>query len=59
MENIISFFKEVFLGRETKGTIVGLADFKEKKDLLKPAGKKVNKEIKQLKLSELMRKTSF
>lgn len=58
MGNIISFFQEIFMMKEDNSTKIGLANYREEKT---PAEKRTsvkNHTPKELKLSDLMRKSS-
>lgn len=56
MVNIISLFQEIFLGKEVSSIKVGLSEFKEVSLPVKNKSKNVAKELK---LSELMKKSSY
>ena len=58
MENIISFFQEIFMLKESNSTKIGLADFRAEKTPVEKKVSKVNHTPKELKLSDLMRKSS-
>lgn len=58
MENIISFFQEIFMLKENNSVKVGLADFRAEKTPVERKVSRVNHTPKELKLSDLMRKGS-
>ncbi len=58
MENIISFFQEIFMLKENNSTKIGLADFRAEKTPVERKVSKVNHTPKELRLSDLMRKSS-
>ena len=58
MKEIIAFFKDIFmLSDESSMTKIGLAQFKEE-NISKPQPKKVKKVEKEIKLSDLMRRSA-
>jgi len=58
MKEIISFFKDIFLMNDTNTKVkVGLSQFKAKKVVEEPV-KNVTKLQKEVKLSDLMRKSA-
>lgn len=58
MGNIISFFQEIFMGKQDQSTRVGLSGFRESSTPVEKPSKK-NRAPKELKLSDLMRKGSY
>lgn len=56
MENIISFFQEIFMFKENNSAKIGLADFRAEETPVER--KKSNHTPKELRLSDLMRKGS-
>ncbi len=60
MGNIITILQEIFMGKEDNSTRIGLSEFKTNEKTI--VEKKVTKKrpaAQELKLSELMRKTSY
>ncbi len=58
MKELIAFFKEIFmLSDETSKVKIGLSQFKESKSVKQPV-KKVKKFEKEVKLSDLMRRSA-
>lgn len=58
MKEIIAFFKDIFMiSDESSKTKIGLAQFKEEKPS-KPEPKKIKKFEKEVKLSDLMRRSA-
>ena len=58
MENIISFFQEIFMLKENNSTKIGLADFRAEETPVERKKSRVNNTPKELRLSDLMRKGS-
>jgi hypothetical protein len=59
MENLISFFQEIFMGKENNSVRVGLSEFKQSEPVQYKAKKKIlfkPNRPQELRLSELMRK---
>ncbi len=58
MKEILSFFKEIFMLKEENSAVkIGLSQFKEEELSEKPV-KKVEKAPKEVKLSDLMRRSA-
>lgn len=58
MKEIIAFFKEIFMiSDETSKVKIGLSQFKEEKEIVKPV-KKIKKFEKEIKISDLMRRSA-
>ena len=58
MKELIAFFKEIFmLSDENSKVKIGLSQFKESKSVKEPV-KKVKKFEKEIKLSDLMRRSA-
>lgn len=58
MKEIIAFFKEIFMiSDETSKVKIGLSQFKEEKEIVKPV-KKIKKFEKEVKISDLMRRSA-
>lgn len=58
MKEIVSFFKEIFMISEDKSAVkIGLSQFKEE-ELTEKSVKKVEKISKEVKLSDLMRRSA-
>ncbi len=58
MKELIAFFKEIFmLSDENSKVKIGLSQFKESKSVKQPV-KKVKKFEKEIKLSDLMRRSA-
>lgn len=57
MQDIISFFQEIFLMKNNDKMKVGLAQFKEE-EIVVEKPKKVAKSTNEVKLSDLMRRAS-
>lgn len=58
MNELINFFKEIFmLTDENHKVKIGLSQFKERKQIKKPV-KKLKKVEKEIKLSDLMRRSA-
>lgn len=58
MKEIITFFKEIFMiSDENSKQMIGLTSFKEEKKAEKPI-KKIKKFEKEVKLSDLMRRSA-
>ena len=59
MKELIAFFKEIFmLSDENSKVKIGLSQFKESKSVKQPV-KKVKKFEKEVKLSDLMRRSAW
>lgn len=56
MQEIISFFQEIFLGKNSDKLKIGLAQFKEETPVEKPK-KAAGKSTNEIKLSDLMRRS--
>ncbi len=58
MKEIIAFFKEIFMMSDENSKVkIGLSQFKEEKEVVKPV-KKIKKFEKEVKLSDLMRRSA-
>lgn len=58
MKEIVSFFKEIFMMSEENSAVkIGLSQFKEE-ELSEKSVKKVEKAPKEVKLSDLMRRSA-
>ena len=58
MKEIIAFFKEIFMiSDENSKAKIGLSQFKEEKEIVKPV-KKIKKFEKEVKISDLMRRSA-
>lgn len=58
MKEIIAFFKEIFMiSDENTKVKIGLSQFKEEKEIVKPV-KKIKKFEKEVKISDLMRRSA-
>ena len=58
MKEIIAFFKEIFMISDENSKVkIGLSQFKEKKEIVKPV-KKIKKFEKEVKISDLMRRSA-
>lgn len=58
MKEIIAFFKEIFMISDEKSKVkIGLSQFKEEKEIVKPV-KKIKKFEKEIKISDLMRRSA-
>ncbi len=58
MGNIISFFQEIFMLKESNGTKIGLANYRDEESTPVERTSKSTHAPKELKLSDLMRKGS-
>lgn len=58
MKEIIAFFKEIFMISDENSKVkIGLSQFKEEKEIIKPV-KKIKKFEKEVKISDLMRRSA-
>lgn len=58
MKEILAFFRDIFMiSDESSKVKIGLAQFKEEKEI-KPEPKKIKKFEKEVKLSDLMRRSA-
>ena len=58
MKEIIAFFKEKFMISDENSKVkIGLSQFKEEKEIVKPV-KKIKKFEKEVKISDLMRRSA-
>ena len=58
MKAIIAFFKEIFMISDENSKVkIGLSQFKEEKEIVKPV-KKIKKFEKEVKISDLMRRSA-
>ena len=58
MKEIIAFFIEIFMISDENSKVkIGLSQFKEEKDIVKPV-KKIKKFEKEVKISDLMRRSA-
>ena len=58
MKEIIAFFKEIFIISDENSKVkIGLSQFKEEKEIVKPV-KKIKKFEKEVKISDLMRRSA-
>ena len=58
MKEIITFFKEIFMISDENSKVkIGLSQFKEEKEIVKPV-KKIKKFEKEIKISDLMRRSA-
>lgn len=58
MKEIIAFFKEIFMISDENSKVkIGLSQFKEEKEIVKPV-KKIKKFEKEVKISALMRRSA-
>jgi hypothetical protein len=58
MKEIITFFKEIFMISDENSKVkIGLSQFKEEKEIVKPV-KKIKKFEKEVKISDLMRRSA-
>lgn len=58
MKELIAFFKEIFMMSDENSKVkIGLSQFKEEKAAIKPV-KKIKKFEKEVKLSDLMRRSA-
>lgn len=58
MKEIIAFFKEIFMISDENSKVkIGLSQFKEEKEIVKPV-KKIKKFKKEVKISDLMRRSA-
>ena len=58
MKEIIAFFKEIFMISDENSKVkIGLSQFKEEKEIVKPV-KKNKKFEKEVKISDLMRRSA-
>ncbi|CCX79434.1 unknown [Clostridium sp. CAG:715] len=58
MKEIIAFFKEIFMISDENSKVkIGLSQFKEEKEIVKPV-KKIKKFEKEVKISDLMRRSA-
>ena len=58
MKEIIEFFKEIFMISDENSKVkIGLSQFKEEKEIVKPV-KKIKKFEKEVKISDLMRRSA-
>lgn len=58
MKEIIAFFKEIFMISDENSKVkIGLSQFKEEKEIVKPV-KKIKKFDKEVKISDLMRRSA-
>ncbi len=58
MKEIIAFFKEIFMISDENSKVkIGLSQFKEEKEIVKPV-KKIKKFEKEIKISDLMRRSA-
>ena len=59
MKELIAFFKEIFMMSDENSKVkIGLSQFKEEKAEIKPV-KKIKKFEKEVKLSDLMRRSAW
>ena len=59
MGNIIELLQEIFMMKENKNAKVGLSYLKESKTPVEQHTKNTRQEPKELRLSELMRRSSY
>ena len=58
MKEIIAFFKEIFIISDENSKVkIGLSQFKEEKEIVKPVNK-IKKFEKEVKISDLMRRSA-
>ena len=58
MKETIAFFKEIFMISDENSKVkIGLSQFKEEKEIVKPV-KKIKKFEKEVKISDLMRRSA-
>ena len=58
MKELIAFFKEIFMISDENSKVkIGLSQFKEEKEIVKPV-KKIKKFEKEVKISDLMRRSA-
>ena len=58
MKEIIAFFKEIFMISDENSKVkIGLSQFEEEKEIVKPV-KKIKKFEKEVKISDLMRRSA-
>ena len=58
MKEIIAFFKEIFMISDENSKVkIGLSQFKEEKEIVKPV-KKIKKFEKEIRISDLMRRSA-
>lgn len=58
MKEIIAFFKEIFMISDENSKVkIGLSQFKDEKEIVKPV-KKIKKFEKEVKISDLMRRSA-
>ncbi len=59
MKELIAFFKDIFMiSDQNSGIKIGLSQFKHEKSEKKQSVKRVKKEPKEVKLSDLMRRSA-